>query len=230
MGELKVKNKDVVVPGEELAIGMDYLPGFGTYRTKESVRASRLGLISIEGRAVKIIPLSGVYSPKKDDTIIGKITDIVMSGWIINLNTAYTAMLNLRDATSEFIDRGADLSQYYAVGDYVAAKITQVTSQRQIDLTMKGPGLRKLAGGRVISINTNKVPRVIGRAGSMVSMIKDATSSRITVGQNGLVWVQGEPEQEKMAIQAIRMIEEQSHIVGLTDKVKAFLDKAKKSK
>ena len=118
MGELLVKNKEVVVPGEELAKGMDYLPGFGTYRTKESVRASRLGLVVIEGRAVKIIPLSGVYNPHRDDMIIGLVTDITMSVWIVKLNTAYQSMLSLRDATSEFIERGSDLSQYYAVGDY----------------------------------------------------------------------------------------------------------------
>jgi exosome complex component RRP4 len=96
---------------------------------------------------------------------------------------------------------------------------------------MKGPGLRKLRGGRVIEVNTNKVPRIIGKQGSMVMMIKDATRCNISVGQNGLIWIDGEPMSELLAIQAISKIEKESHLSGLTDKIKEFLENSgKKSK
>ena len=39
MGELKVKDKDIVVPGEILAVGMDYLPAGGAVRENESIIA-----------------------------------------------------------------------------------------------------------------------------------------------------------------------------------------------
>ncbi len=228
MGQLLVKNKSIVVPGEELAKGMDYLPGNGTYRVNDEIIASRLGLINVDGRALKIIPLSGKYIPKKNDVIIGQIVDITFSGWRVETNSAYPAMLNVRDATSDFINRGADLAQYFNLGDYIAAKITNVTSQKLVDLTMKGPGLHKLKGGRIILVNTNKVPRIIGKQGSMVSMIKQATDCRIMVGQNGVVWVQGSPENELVAIEAIKKIEAQAHMTGLTDEIKKFLEKATK--
>ena len=32
MSEIKVKDKEISVPGEVLAVGMDVLPGAGTYR------------------------------------------------------------------------------------------------------------------------------------------------------------------------------------------------------
>lgn len=228
MGELLIKNKEIVVPGEELAKGMDYLPGNGTYRDNDLIISSRLGLIMVDGRALKIIPLSGKYMPKRNDIIIGQIVDIMFSGWRIETNSAYQAMLNVRDATSDFINRGADLAQYFNLGDYVAAKITNVTSQKLVDLTMKGPGLNKLKGGRIIFVNTNKVPRIIGKQGSMVSMIKEATGCRISVGQNGTVWIQGEPKNELIAIEAIKKIEKLAHMSGLTDEIKKFLDKATK--
>ena len=98
-----------------------------------------------------------------------------------------------------------------------------------IDLTMKGPGLRKLSAGRMIEINPQKVPRVIGKAGSMISMIKEHTGCNMIVGQNGKVWISGkDPNDESLAVKAIRMIEEQSHISGLTDAVKRFLEKEAK--
>ncbi len=226
MGKLLVKEKEVVVPGEDLAEGMDLLPGEGCYRDENKIVAARLGLVKVGGRLIKLIPLSGKYLPKKNDVIIGKITEITLMGWRVDTNSAYPAMLSLRDATSEYIAKGANLSQYYAIGDYIVAKITNVTSQNLVDLTTKGPGLHKLKGGRIISVQPTKVPRIIGKAGSMVNMIKKATNSKIIVGQNGLVWIQAEPKMELIAVEAIRMIEKYAHVEGLTDKVKEFLDKA----
>src|SRR3989344_1458123 len=191
MSELLVQDKTIVVPGEELAAGIDYLPAVGTYRDKDKIIASRLGLLAVEGRALKVIPLTGRYMPKKGDTIIGRVIDVAFSGWRIDTNSAYPSMLSLKDATSEYIQRGADLTRYYDIGDYTVSIIVNVTSQKLIDVSMKGQGLRKLVGGRIIKVNPHKVPRIIGKQGSMVSMIKQYTDCRVVVGQNGVVWIQG---------------------------------------
>ncbi len=225
MGKLLIEGRSIVVPGEALAEGMDYLPAQATYRSGEYIRAGRMGLISVDGRAIKIIPLSGCYMPKKNDVIIGKVIDVMMSGWRIETNSAYPAMLSVRDATSEFISRNADLTQFFALGDYLVAKIVKVTSQKLIDVSTKGPGLRKLYGGRVISANSNKVPRIIGKQGSMVSLIKNMTGCKIIVGQNGLIWLSGDPLAEVIAINTIRKIEEEAHIQGLTKRITTFLEK-----
>ncbi len=230
MGKILLKDKSIVVPGEEIAIGMDCLPGYGTYRDKDKIISNRLGLLSTEGRAVKIIPLSGQYLPKKGDTIIAKVIDVSFSGWRVDTNSAYSAMLSLKDATSDYIVRGSDLTRFYNVGDYMVCTITNVTSQNLVDVTTKGLGLRKLKGGRIIKVNPNKVPRIIGKQGSMVSMIKQATDCKITVGQNGLVWIDGLPEKELIAVKTIKKIEKESHLSGLTDKINKFLEKETKNK
>ena len=213
-----------MVPGEILAEGMDHLPGEGTYRDGENIVAGRLGLVMVDGRAIKLISLSGRYIPKTHDTIIGKVEDITFSGWRIDTNSAYSAMLSMKDATSDYIARGADLTKYYDLGDYVVCEVVNVTSQKLIDVSMKGPGLKKLDGGRIIKVNPNKVPRIIGKQGSMVSMIKDATGCRIVVGQNGLVWIDGDPKGELTVVKTIQKIEEESHTTGLTDRIKEFLE------
>ena len=224
MSKMNIKDKSISVPGETLAVGMDVLPGNGTYRDGEKIIANRLGLAMLEGRTIKLIPLSGRYIPKTGDTVICKVIDVGFNGWRLDTNSAYSAMLSMKDATSDFIARGADLTQYYDLGDHIVCKIVNVTSQKLIDVTMKGPGLRKLKGGRIIEVDPNKVPRIIGKQGSMVMMIKDAAKCNITVGQNGLIWIDGEPINELLAIQTIRKIEKESHISGLTDKIKEFLN------
>ena len=223
---LKIKEKEIVAPGEILATGMDFLPSFGTYREGENIRAGRLGIVNVDGKVIKLTPISGRYSPKRGDTIIGKVIDVTMNGWRVEINSPYSAMLMLKEASNEFIEKGANLTRIFDFDDYLVCGITSVSSQKLIDLTMKAPGMRKLRGGRIIEVNTYKVPRIIGKNGSMVSMIKQATGTNIIVGQNGLVWLNGEdPAMELLAVETIRKIEAEAHQSGLTDRIKEFLEK-----
>ena len=219
-----IKEKDIVIPGQVLADGMDFLPGDNTYREDEKIYAKILGLTNVSGRVIKITPLAGPYVPKSGDKVICEVIDIAMSGWRVNVNgTAYSAMLNVRDASSRFIRNDEDLSKILSIGDHVIVKITKVTSQNLIDVTMKEPGLRKLTGGRVIKVSCQKVPRVIGKQGSMITLVKNKTGCEITVGQNGLIFIKGTPEGELTAEKAIKVIVEKSHQSGLTEKMEQYL-------
>lgn len=227
MGEIKVKDKEIVVPGQEIAKGMDFLPAGAAFREHESIIASQVGLVSVNGNVVKIIPLSGRYIPKVGDLVIGRVADMSFNNWFVEIGYAYEAALSLRDVP-EYVERGVDLAKYYNFDDMIVAKVTKVTKAMNIDLTMKDHGLQKLIGGRIISIVPNKVPRVIGKGGSMVDMIKQSTNCRITVGQNGRIWIKGnDPRHENLAAMAIMKIEKESHIDGLTDKIKHFLEEHK---
>ena len=223
--QILVKDKEIAVPGEAIATGMDFLPGKGTYREGDKLIAQRLGMVAVEGKVIKLIPLAGKYMPKVKDRVIGRVIDVLMTGWRIEFGSPYSAVLTLKDATSEFIPRGADLTQYYGIGDEIVCQIVNVTSQKLIDVSMKGPGLRKLRGGRIIEVNAQKVPRIVGKEGSMLGMIKQATGCNIIVGQNGLVWIDGEPDKEVIAVNAIKKIEEEAHLGGLTDRIAAMLEK-----
>ena len=224
MGKILFKDKDLVVPGDVLAEGMDYLPSGGAIRDGDRIIANHLGLVSLDNRFVKVISLTGKYIPKRGDTVIAEVVDMGFSGWYLNIGGPYEASLMMRDV-AEFVERDSDLSQIFNFGDIVIAKVDKITRNKNINLTTKGPGLRKIIGGKIISVIPSKVPRVIGKQGSMVSMIKQHTNCKIMVGQNGVVWIQGDsPENELLAIQAIKKIEEEAHLPGLTDNIKKFLE------
>ena len=223
MSNILKNEREVVIPGEALAEGMDYLPGDNTYREGDKIFSKVLGLVGVAGRVMKITPLSGPYLPTTGDKIIAQVFDITMSGWRFKTNTAYSAMMNVKDASSRFIKRDEDLSKILAIGDYAVVTITKVTSQNLIDLTMKEPGLHQVSGGRLVKINSQKVPRIIGKQGSMISLIKDKTGCNITVGQNGIVWIKGDSDKELLAEKAVKMIEARSHEEGLTSKMEKFL-------
>jgi exosome complex component RRP4 len=224
MGQILVEEKQVITPGDVLAKGMNYIPGKGTYRSGEKILANTLSILSIDGSVLKGIPMNGRYLPQEGDRIIARVKDILMSGWKVDINSAYDAMLPLKHASFDYIERGSDLTKYFGLGDYLSVKVTQVTSQNMVDITAKGQGLGKKKGGRIIHVNPQKVPRIIGTRGSMISIIKKALDCNIFVGQNGVVWLKGKPENEVKAIKAIRRIETEAHKPGLTEEISEMLE------
>jgi len=77
---------------------------------------------------------------------------------------------------------------------------------------------------RLLDIDPTKVPRIIGKQGSMISLIKEKTKCQIVVGENGKAWIKGEnAEDELKAEQAIRKIEAEGHIEDLTERMEKYL-------
>ncbi len=226
--EKKEEKREIVIPGETIVSGEDFLPGDWTRREGKDIIADRFGLADKAGRLVKIIPLSGIYMPRRGNIVIGKVKDVTFNGWIMEINSPYLAFLPLSECP-KFINK-EDLQDYIDIGDIVIAKVSSVKS-RGVDLTIKSRGLGKQEEGMIMKINPHKVPRVIGREGSMINLIKNETNCNITVGQNGLIWMKGyNIEEELYAKEAIYFVTKKSFISGLTDRVKKWFEENKKEK
>jgi len=220
------KKREIVVPGEVIVEGIDYLPGDGTEKKGEKIIALQYGLAEESNKLVRIIPLSGVYQVRRGNVIIGRIEDLTFNGWLVNVGTANNAFLPVSEFP-RYINSN-ELADHLDIGDMLVAKVNGV-KRKGIDLTVKGRGLGRLDEGLIIKVNPNKVPRVIGKEGSMVNLIKDETGCNITVGQNGLIWIRGDNvESELLAKKSIMFITERSFVSGLTEKVKEFFDGEKK--
>ena len=122
--KLLVNEKEIVVPGEQIAEGVNFIAGNGVNKLGTKILAGRLGVLSVDGKMLRLMPLSGRYIPKYDDRIIGKVIDVLMTGWRLDINSPYSSVLTLKDASSDFIQRGADLTQYYDLGEWIICKIT----------------------------------------------------------------------------------------------------------
>lgn len=223
--EENVERRKVVVPGEEIVSGDDYLPGEGTRKVNDKIIAQRYGLLEQSGKLYKVIPLSGVFIPRRSNVVIGQVMDISFNGWMTDINAPSSSFLPVSEVP-RFIDKNS-LGEFLGIGDFFSAKIMGV-KQKGIDLSLDGRGLGKLEDGIIVFINPNKVPRVIGKEGSMIKVIKDETNCRIVVGQNGLVWIKGESvEDELYAKKAVMYVAENSFLNGLTEKVQEFMKKEK---
>jgi exosome complex component RRP4 len=224
MTKILVKEKSIVVPGEILAIGMDYLPSRGTFREKENIISSIVGTFKLDARLIKVIPLNGKYEPKRNDMVIGKVVNIGHNGWMVDIGYPFNVGISLKEGSRDFIPNSANLKDYYDIGDLIVGKVIQIRNPKIIDISMTFPGCRKLIGGRIIKVESSRVPRIIGREGSMVKMLKEETGCEIKIGQNGLVWISGpDPKSEYRAAIAIKKINNEATTEGLTDIIKKFL-------
>jgi len=222
--------KQIVTPGEILAEG-EYIAGENAYKENDKVYASRTGVVNYENKRVDVVALKAFYIPRMADTIIGTITEVGFNGWEVDINAPYTAMLRAQDVLArQFKPQKDDLAQVLNKGDLVVAKIASYDRTHDPQLTVGEPGLGKITRGEIIKVTPTKIPRVIGKKGSMISIIKQETGCQIILGLNGVILVTGKTiEDEQLALMAIHKIDEESHTSGLTDRITQML-KEEKSK
>jgi exosome complex component RRP4 len=218
------EKKQLVTPGDLLAEG-DYVSGESTYEENGKIYASRLGLVDYDGRRVYIVALKAFYIPAPGDLVIGKVTETTPGGWVIDINAPHAARLRASDVVERsFKPETTDLPSIFDVGDLIIAKVVAYDRTRDPQLTIREPGLGKIMRGQLFEVTPTKIPRVIGRQGSMVGMIKKETGCQLTIGQNGLILISGRsPKEERLAILALQKIEAESHTSGLTDKVNELI-------
>lgn len=223
--EEPAKKRKVVVPGESIVSGEDFLPGEGARREGNDILATRYGLAEEAGRIVKVIAITGAFIPRRNNVVLGRVTDITFHGWLVDIDSASAGFLPLEESP-RFVNKN-EMDQFLAIGDVVAAKIWSVKA-KGIDLALKGKGLGKLEGGFIFRVIPNRVPRIIGREGSMINLIKDKTGCDITVGQNGWIWIKGPSvDSEIRARNSIEFIADKVHIEGLTEKMEEWFEKNK---
>ena len=214
--------RQIVIPGEAVG-GPGLKPGPGTFKSGDQILAAQLGVRTEREGRVSVIPLNGRYIPERGDAVVGEITDMGASHWLVDINAPYPAPLHATE--SPWRVEFGDTARYMKVGDAILAFVLSVDEIKRIQLTMQDREARKLQGGMLVEISPTKVPRVIGKQGSMISMIKDATRCRIYVGQNGRIWIDGSDADAAVAIHAIRLIEERAQAFGLTEAVRELLDR-----
>jgi exosome complex component RRP4 len=209
--------RNVVIPGEEIVSGDGYLPGENTEKRGNSIVALRYGLAEEVNKLVKVIPLSGTYVPRRGNVVIGKVELLTGNGWVFDIGGAENAFLPLMEVP-RYVNQHA-MDEVFMIGDLGVLKIWNIGG-RGIDLSIKSRGLGRIDEGIVFKVNPNKVPRIIGKEGSMIKLVKDNTNCDITVGQNGYVWIKGDKvDDELFAKNAINYIVENSYVEGLTEKV-----------
>lgn len=229
-----VTRNQLVIPGEILARGSGLKVGGGVFRKKVNseteIYASMIGLAQVRKDRIGVVPLEGCYIPLEGDIIIGRITRVGVTSWNVDIRGPYVGTLRVGNVVDRDFDALREsLDRILQVGDMIKAEITFFDRMRDPVLTLQGRGLHRINAGQLIEVDPVKIPRIIGKKGSMIQLLKNMTNAQITVGQNGRIIISANNlEAENLVKRAIRKIEAEAHTSGLTDRVREFLEKERK--
>lgn len=214
-----------VIPGDLITTG-PFRPEQNVILEGDKIISTTIGISEIYDDAVKVITLTGKYIPKIDDLVIGKINSHTSLSWELDINSCYVGFLPAQDVFGRDFSAHADeLSSKLKTGDLVAARIANFDRTRDPLVTISDRDLGKIDSGVLVKISPSKVPRLIGKKGSMIQMIEIATDAAVTIGQNGWVVISCEfPEGLLKAKKAIEMVNEKAHVANLTDQIKEMLE------
>ncbi|QDI88509.1 RNA-binding protein [Candidatus Nitrosopumilus sp. SW] len=215
-----------VIPGDVVTTG-PFRPEQNVILDGNKIISTTIGISEIYDDSVRVIPLTGKYIPKINDLVIGKVNSHTSLSWELDINSCYVGFLPAQDVFGRDFSAHADeLATKLKTGDLVAARIANFDRTRDPLVSISDRDLGKIDSGVLMEISPSKVPRLIGKKGSMIQMIEEATDAAVTIGQNGWVVVSCEsPEGLLKAKKAIQMVNEQAHVANLTDQVKEMLDK-----
>ena len=211
-------DRKIVIPGQLLSDKKE-MAGLGTYVKDGNIYSLLYGIANFKGR-VSVVPFSGKYIPSRKDFIIVNVIDVTPSNWIMETGSPYDGLLHV----SEFPKRvdSSEMRKFMDIGDSVVVRVKDVSKAMKVELSMREQGSKVLRKGRIIEVVPSKVPRVIGHGGSMVSILKKESNCDVFVGKNGRIWINGRDDDMDRLTTAIEIIERESHISGLTDKVSMF--------
>jgi len=195
-------DKRLVLPGDKIAEGRLLVPN--TYTDGKETYAAVVGTLDDEGRYIALV---NRYRASVGDVVIGVVTDVRHAGYSVEMGLPQKAMIPSRNMRTTL-----------QLGDFVICKIKTVSEVGDVDLGE----VRRLPKGKVVEFPSAKIPRLIGRKSSMLTLIQENVGGDIMVGNNGLVWI-SERSDMPLALKAITLIEKKAHRSGLTDEVAALL-------
>ena len=218
-----MSQEQFVLPGDIIVTG-DYRPEQNVILEGNRLISTATGFSEIKDDLVTVIPLTGLYTPKTDDLVIGKIISHNALSWEVDINSYYSGILTAFDIFGkDYSPSRDDLSLKLNIGDIILARIANVNSRDPL-ITIAGENLGKIDSGELIKISPSKIPRLIGKHGSMIQTIEASTNVSITVGQNGLIIFKCDNSTGlKNAITSIKMIAMTYEDANLEEKIQNIL-------
>ena len=210
-----------VLPGDVIVTG-DYRPEQNVILEGNRLMSTAIGFSEIKDDLVTVTPLAGLYTPKTDDLVIGKIVSHNALSWEVDINSYYSGILTASDIFGkDYSSSRDDLSLKLKTGDIILARIANVGSRDPL-ITIIGENLGKIDSGEVVKISPAKIPRFTG---SVIQTIEASTNATITVGQNGLIVLKCDNSTGlKKVIASVKMISIAQHDANLEEKIQNILD------
>ena len=213
--------RKLVLPGDLMETKSK--PGKGIFRSEGRIYSAVLGHSSDKSGYMNVNAITGRYNPKVGDKIVAICAETGPSVWRMDIGSAFNSTLH--HSESGWKVPFGDTARFLAIGDAIWAEVFMVDASGSHQISLKKDDCRKLYSGTIVKIDPTNVPRIIGKQGSMITTIRENTQTRIQIGQNGYVWIDGKGEDIALAQKAIETISQEATSKGLTKKIEKILEK-----
>ena len=141
-----------VLPGDVI-IADDCNLGHNVTLESNKIMSTAIGFSEVKDNLITVSPLTGLYTPKPDDLVIGKIISHNALSWEVNINSYYSGILTASDTFGkDYSPSKDDLSLKLQTGDVILARIVNMGSRDPL-ITINGENLGKIDSGELIKIS-----------------------------------------------------------------------------
>ncbi|KAK9450277.1 uncharacterized protein V1518DRAFT_371427 [Limtongia smithiae] len=195
-----VQGRHVVTPGEMITDDTMWMRGHGTYSVaeKRSANNTRIdvtyssvaGTISRVNKLLSVIPLRGRYVPEVGNHVVGRIIDVGVRSWHVDIGANQAAVLMLgsvnlpggvqrRKSESDELQMRAFLKE----GDLLNAEVQAIYSDGAASLHTRSLNYGKLRNGYFVRVPSSLVVR------SKTHTVELPDGVDLVLGVNGHIWL-----------------------------------------
>jgi len=224
----KTEEHIIIIPGIKLNIPKKVKIRDNIIKINRNYIPTLLGVLYQVNNEYTIIPYKDIYKPKPGDYVVGIVVNYAPNGWIIELGTYTKGFLPAQDyiRDKKFNPKEVELSEYIKVGDIIGARVVEANRYSYFLLSTRGEAKDKMSkylgilkNYYVIKVSSTKLPRIIGKKGSMIKTIKKKIDGDLVIAQNGVILYKGDYNNYLLLKRIINFIVFKTFAAGLTNAV-----------
>ncbi|CAO3704112.1 unnamed protein product [Rhizopus stolonifer] len=180
----------LVNPGETVTMDQQFMRGHGTYTNGENaVISSVAGVVEKVNKLLSVRPLKTRYTAEIGDIVVGRITEVAMRRWKVNVNSQHANLLLSSVSLPGGVQRRKNetdelqMRQFFAEGDVLVAEVQTFYSDGTIGLHTRGFKFCKLRNGTFICVP----PVLVQRCKSQFHSLPCGVD--VILGLNGYIWI-----------------------------------------
>ncbi|KAI8086741.1 uncharacterized protein BX664DRAFT_282892 [Halteromyces radiatus] len=183
----------LVNPGEIITTDQQFMRGHGTYAEEDggpAVISSVAGTVERVNKLLSVRPMKSRYTPEIGDIVVGRITEVAMKRWKLDVNGRQDAMLLLSSVSlpggvqrRKTESDELQMRQFFAEGDVLVAEVQSFYSDGTMGLHTRGFKFCKLRNGSFLCVP----PVLVQRCKSQFHTLPCGVD--IILGLNGYIWV-----------------------------------------
>lgn len=186
--ETLTTSQTLLLPGSFITNEPSAHAGRGTYKQGDSIYSALVGHLVKTNKFFSVEPLKSRFSGVAGDVVIGRVVQILNKKWLIDIEGAQRASLNINAVRLEDIQRRKTeedeqrMREFLAEGDLLVAEVKDASPDHGLGLHIRDEKYRRLSGGLLVPVNNCLIRK-------MKSHFVDRHGVQFIFALNGFIWL-----------------------------------------